>query len=459
ALRFVVMDWNRRDPDAAPRERTSNLPSSPSMEDDGEAEQPDHAAEHADGDPDTEDTFDADFANRALRDSTAIQDKFLAMLSHELRTPLTPALISISQLQHTVHTDFGDDPRLARPIAVARRSIETEVRIIEDLLDLLRVNRGKLRVRREKFDLCAAVREVATVFEQTAEQKGVAFTIDLPDEPAAVDGDRRRLEQVFWNVLDNAVKFTDSGSIRVVGRLTGAGTIEVDVIDTGVGITAEALPRVFFAFEQGGSGADEDAEEGDGRYGRTRIDGLGLGLALSKAIVDLHNGRLRARSSGLSKGSTFTVELLRADHDGPVGATPFDRTTEHHAGQRILLVDDHVDTASAMGRLLRKFGHEVTTVGSVASALEAIGAGAFDVLISDIGLPDGTGFDLIRQVPEPLRQRSIAVSGFGAPGDLRESASAGFREHLVKPITLEALNAAVKRARGRTTVSEAGEEA
>ncbi|MEM8875430.1 MAG: ATP-binding protein [Planctomycetota bacterium] len=392
--------------------------------------------------------LDSSVAQSALDSSSAIQDRFLAMLSHELRTPLTPALISISQLQHVIHNEFNNDPRLVKPLSVARKSIETEVRMIEDLLDLLNLNRGKLSINRNPFDIVETVRSVAEVFEPQAERKGVAVTIDMPDEAVMIDGDRARIEQVLWNVIDNAVKFTNAGNIRIVAKPTADGTVQVSVIDTGMGISAEALPRVFFAFEQGGRGADSDADEADDRYARTRIDGLGMGLALSKSIIDLHGGRLIARSAGIGKGSTFTVELdtTGARHHSAGDRPPLDAAGPGHS---ILLVDDHVDTAAAMGRLLRRFGHEVTTVGTVAEAVEAVEHNAFDILISDIGLPDGTGHDLIRRMPEPLRQRSIAVSGFGSDGDKRQSAAAGFREHLVKPITLDALNAAVDRARGK----------
>jgi CheY-like chemotaxis protein len=236
--------------------------------------------------------------------------------------------------------------------------------------------------------------------------------------------------------LKNAVKFTpEGGRITVRTRNTPSGQFEAAVSDTGIGIDAEILPRVFDAFEQGGKGITR------------QFGGLGLGLAISRALAEQHGGRLSAASEGPGKGATFFLRLpVVAKASQPSEKVPDGAGTRDVLSDcRVLLVDDHIDTARAMGRLLKRWGCDVQTADSVASALKAADALKFDVLISDIGLPDGSGLDLIRQLKSRYPVKGIAVSGFGMEEDLNSSRSAGFSEHLVKPVDLGQLEMTLRK--------------
>ncbi|MES1211515.1 MAG: ATP-binding protein, partial [Acidobacteriota bacterium] len=259
----------------------------------------------------------------------------------------------------------------------------------------------------------------------------------------AVCADVPRLTQVFWNLLKNAFKFTpDGGSIRVRTR-DEAGGIAVEIADTGIGIGADLLPRIFDSFEQGE------------RSITRRFGGLGLGLAISKALVELHKGRIEVASGGAGEGATFTVWLPRLDPQSAVAACP--DAAEQEGGPpetrparplRILLVEDHMDTAAALADLLDLMGHQAVVAHDVASGLSAAetalaGAG-LDLVISDLGLPDGSGHHLMRELSARHGVRGIALSGYGTEKDVRASREAGFALHLTKPVDLERLRAALR---------------
>ena len=255
--------------------------------------------------------------------------------------------------------------------------------------------------------------------------------LDLAATRHYVWADSARLAQVFWNLIRNAVKFTPPGGSIVLGSFnTSHGRLEVSVMDSGVGIAADSLPRIFDAFEQGS------------RAVTRRFGGLGLGLAISKTLVEMHGGTIHARSDGPDQGSTFTVELAAI-------ANPATRATRHgdqpkdRKGLRILLVEDHEMTARVMGRLLKGLDHDVQTAGTVQGALQVANKQNFDLLISDLGLPDGSGLDLMRQLGEMYHLKGIAVSGYGMEEDVRRSRDVGFSAHLTKPISLEKLQAAI----------------
>jgi signal transduction histidine kinase len=368
----------------------------------------------------------AEAANRA-------KDHFLAVLSHELRTPLTPVLTAIQTMEA--------DPNLAvefrEPVQMIRRNVQLEVKLIDDLLDLTRVSRGKLELNLQPTEAHESIRQVISICSSDLRGKRLSITTDLSAKQCTVRADPARLQQILWNLLKNAVKFTpEGGSISVTTRDDPAGQFEASVSDTGIGIDPEILPKVFDAFEQGGKGITR------------QFGGLGLGLAISRALAEQHGGRLFATSEGLGKGSTFFLRLPIVAVDAGASNTVLPQTKANRDALndcRILLVDDHLDTARAMGRLLKRWGCDVQTADSVASALKAADALKFDVLISDIGLPDGSGLDLIRQLKARYPVKGIAVSGFGMEEDLTSSRSAGFSEHLVKPVDLGQLEVTLRK--------------
>jgi nitrogen-specific signal transduction histidine kinase/ActR/RegA family two-component response regulator len=366
----------------------------------------------------------AEAANRA-------KDQFLAVLSHELRTPLTPALVAAELLER--RTDLPPD--VGEAAAMIRRNVELEVKLIDDLLDLTRVTRGKLQLDRAPVDLHETVKHAAEACGGEARAKGLTLALDLQAAPAAVMGDATRLQQVLWNLVKNAVKFTPAGGRVTVRtrRPAGADRVQVEVADTGVGIDPAVLPRIFDAFEQGGAAVTR------------QFGGLGLGLAISKALVELHGGTLTAASDGPGRGATFVLALPAAAAGPAAPVRPAARNGDGLAGVRVLLVEDNADTARVMGRVLQGWGCAVTAAGSVAAAAAAAGEGAFDLVLSDLGLPDGSGHDLMRQLAARHGLRGIALSGYGMEADVRESLAAGFAEHLTKPVDLERLEAALRR--------------
>ena len=370
---------------------------------------------------------EADQANRA-------KDKFLAVLSHELRTPLTPVMMCITAM------DMDPDlpPAVRDNIAMIRRNVELETKLIDDLLDLSRVTAGKLRLNLEAVDVNEAVRHVCQTCRPFILEKAIRLHCDLPGTAQPVRADNARLQQVLWNLLKNAAKFTpDGGKIDVSVCTTSSQRVRIEVRDTGIGIAPEVLPRIFDAFEQG-----------DARITR-QFGGMGLGLAISKALVEMHGGSIVAHSAGEQQGSTFTVELPAAAPAAQV--TPADRRGAGSNGSiRVLVVEDHADTAAVLGRLLSAYGHTVRTAGSAAAALQLAATEPFDVLVSDIGLPDATGYDLMREIAGRFAIKGIAMSGYGMDEDLRKSREAGFSDHIIKPIDVARLEQAIRRLVGPT---------
>lgn len=368
---------------------------------------------------------EAEQANRA-------KDQFLAMLSHELRTPLTPVLLATTLLERS-----PDLPRhLCEQAQMIRRNVELEARLIDDLLDLTRVSRGKLQLNLTTTD----VQEVlGRAVEICGAERGSDLVMELGAARHHVRGDPARLQQVFWNLMNNAAKFTPVGRrITIRSRnVEDDGVIEIDVSDTGVGIEPEILPRLFNAFEQG-----------DSTRAR-RFGGLGLGLAITKALVEAHGGTVTARSGGLGMGATFTVRLpvvAPAPERGLEPAEQGEQSMQKRA--RVLLVEDHDETLQVMAMLLTRLGHEVTTASTIKGALAAAGEKRFDLVISDLGLPDGLGYELMRSLGAGERLRGIALSGYGMSEDIRLSREAGFAEHLVKPVDLRKLEEAMARVLG-----------
>jgi PAS domain S-box-containing protein len=358
------------------------------------------------------------------------KDHFLAALSHELRTPLSPVVLTIAAME----SDPDLPVRFRKNVAMIRRNIELETRLIDDLLDLNRVTSGKMHLQVQPTHMHAVLAQaIQTCASETAAKK-LNIQLDLHADNDLVNADPARLQQIFWNFLRNAAKFTpEGGSIFI--RTENIGAIaRLEVRDTGVGIEPEFLPKVFDAFEQG-----------DSKITR-QFGGLGLGLAICKAIMDIHGGAIRAHSDGPGRGATFTVELPVAfiTEQEVVAAQPL-RYKGPDGHLRVLLVEDHPDTREVLVKLLNAANYAVKAASSVEAALHLAASEGFDVVISDLGLPDGTGYDLMRQLRDRHGIKGIALSGYGMEQDQRRSREVGFLDHVVKPVDVNQLVAVIQR--------------
>src|SRR5438067_2428130 len=346
---------------------------------------------------------EAERANRA-------KDQFLAALSHELRTPLTPVLMSAAALEH----EPGIEPELRRQFGMMRRNVELEARLIDDLLDLTRVSHGKLQLLVSgPIDVHSLLAHSEQIVWSDARKKSLALHLELTANEHHVAGDAARINQVFWNLLKNAIKFTPPGGhITVWTANPTQGQFVLTVSDNGIGIDQETLPFVFRAFEQG-----------DIR-GLQPCSGLGLGLSISKAIVELHGGTIRAESAGPGLGAVFTVELstvLPFPEAQIQTSQPRRFTGKSH---RLLVVEDHEPTLAVLTRLLREHGHDVMPASSVQDALALASHHTFDFVISDLGLPDGSGIDLMMQLRTDYGLRGVALTGYGMAEDLAKTGPA-----------------------------------
>jgi PAS domain S-box-containing protein len=363
-------------------------------------------------------------AKEAAEAALRAKDDFLAVLSHELRTPLTPVLASASALE--ARPDLPPD--LREDLGVIRRNAEHEARLIDDLLDLTEILRGQARLHVEAVDVHAVLHAALEDCRAVIEAKRLEVSLGPWAGQRHAWADPRRLRQVFWNLLDNAIKFTpEGGRIALRSSNDTSGRLVIQVADTGLGIEAGALERIFDAFEQ----AVRTVRAGRG--------GLGLGLSLCRRLVEMHGGRLTAASEGSGRGATFILELATiADVVAP-SSPPSSPAGAGRTGLSILLVEDHEDTLRVVARLLGRLGHSVRAARGVAEALDLAARERFDLLVSDIGLPDGSGLDVMRAVRGRHGLRGIALSGFGREADIRRSREAGFEDHLVKPVDFQAL--------------------
>lgn len=368
------------------------------------------------------------------------KDDFLAALSHELRTPLNPALLLASER--------AKDPSLPEDVRcdfmAVREDIELEARLIDDLLDLTRISRGKLHLDLRPVDLHQFLRASWERLKAEAAEKALQVDFELAPTPAWVQADPVRLQQVFWNIIRNAVRFTHAqGRVTIRSYASEAAWWSVEIADNGVGIEPPELNRIFVPFEQGNHGH--------------RFGGLGLGLAISRRLVEQHGGRINARSEGRGRGACFTIELPATTEPNGQSNDPMapDAREGNHAvpARRILLVEDHDQTRATLARLLTQRGHDVSTAETIEEALVCAQTFAFDLVLSDVGLPDGTGHDLITRLREKRPVfRGIALSGYGMESDVRRSLAAGFSAHLTKPVDIQALEKLLREP----AVSEAG---
>ena len=363
------------------------------------------------------------------------KDHFLAMLSHELRTPLTPVISALESLE-TEPTQTEDTKA---SMAMIRRNIELETQLIDDLLDFTRIARDKMQLRFAPVDAHQAVSNVVEICRAEARFKRLHVHLNLQAKSCHVTADAAKFQQIIWNLLKNAIKFTpEGGDITISSDNPSETVFIVSVRDTGIGMEPEVMQRIFDPFEQGNRSFEH------------RFGGLGLGLAISKSLAQAHGGTLTAQSDGSNRGSTFTLSM-QALPKGEAASVASKAVTEcARKGLKILLVDDHHDTCAALEKLLTRRGHLIAVSHDVRSAMEAAVRNKFDLLISDIALPDGTGMDLMMQLRAIANVPGIAISGFGNNGDIERSLQAGFSEHLIKPIKLDNLEAAIERALSAT---------
>ncbi|HST30866.1 MAG TPA: ATP-binding protein [Chthoniobacterales bacterium] len=371
-----------------------------------------------------------------LISANAAKDQFLALLSHELRNPLSPVIAMVSELE-------ASTPRSAKlwqALEVIRRNVELEARLIDDLLDVTRIAKGKLQLTLEIVDVHEILRRAYEICRDDVDRKSIEMKFDLKADDVHVEGDPARLQQIFWNLIKNSVKFTPAnGCVTIATSNSGPSEIEIRVIDTGIGIESDKIDKIFNAFEQGQTSITR------------RFGGLGLGLAISKAMVDAHRGKIRVESAGKDKGATFTVQLKTvpapivstngADHEKADSEGKQVRSRKH----RLLLVDDHVDTCTGMKLMLERRGYDISVAHSADQALKKARSEHFDLLISDIGLPDRDGYELMSELHKSRGLPGIALSGFGAEADVSKARDAGFSEHLTKPINFERLENAIRR--------------
>ncbi len=371
---------------------------------------------------------------RSARAASAAKDQFLAVLSHELRTPLTPIFAILAAIER--YPDVSE--KIRADLLVINRNLQLEARLIDDLLDLTRINKGKVSLLQETIDIHNLIRSVRQLCQVAIDSQQVRFEMQLAAPRYHLLGDAGRLQQVLWNLFSNAIKFTPSGGvIEVRTSVTAGHEFQIELTDSGRGIGPEMLESIFQPFEQGDHSVPP------------QFGGLGLGLAIAKGIVDAHEGRIRAESPGIGLGATFIVTLPLPATQLIPHAPPFQTQTPavpKVAG--ILLVDDHQDTLEFMRRFLTLSGHQVSTASSYRKALSLGQQQDFDLLISDIGLPDGNGYELMQALQALSGIKGIALSGYGMKADVDRSVAAGFSAHLTKPCDMSVLNATIEKVLG-----------
>ena len=364
------------------------------------------------------------------------KDNFLAVLSHELRTPLTPVVLGMSMLLD--RTDLC--PKVREILEMVRRNVDFEAMLIDDLLDVTRISRGKVELRKQRVQLGTVIQRAVDVCRPDLEAHNLHLELNLGAAGLCwIEADVSRLQQVFWNLLNNAIKFTPAGGCVGIRCLPEENCVVAEVYDNGIGMEEGSLSRVFNAFEQVESSITQQR------------GGLGLGLAICKAMVGMHGGVIEAQSGGRDKGATFRIRLPLAAPAGPLatdGSAGVSKTAslpqQSVRPLRILLVEDHGVTAQLTKMVLSAAGHRVEMASNVATALRLAGQKPFDLIVSDLGLPDGSGHELMRMLVERgHRFPGIALSGYGMDDDLRRSREAGFATHLTKPASPKAIIEAI----------------
>jgi two-component system CheB/CheR fusion protein len=363
-------------------------------------------------------------AEEALQEADRAKDEFLATLAHELRSPLAPLKNAVELLRNP-----GAEPAWCRE--VIERQVAHLTRLIDDLLDVSRITRDKLELRRDAVEISELIRSAVDASRPTVQGYGQRLVVELPPESIYVDGDFVRLTQVLTNLLTNAAKFTEgAGTIRLSAS-SGEGEVSISVADTGIGLEEADLTRVFDKFYQ------------SPRRGDRFLGGLGIGLALVRRLVELHGGSVQARSEGLGRGSELIVRLPKAPPPAVAGQRSPARAVRSSAeNKRVLIVDDNVDSADSLARLLQSLGHHTATEYDGESAVERVQTFEPLVVLLDLGMPGVDGFEVCRRLragATASRPRIVAMTGWGREQDRARTLAAGFDAHLVKPVDLAAL--------------------
>jgi PAS domain S-box-containing protein len=381
-----------------------------------------------------------------------IKDEFLSTLSHELRTPLTAIVGWVTLLRR--HASLPP-AQVSAALETIYRNARAQARIIEDLLDMSRIVAGKIRLQPEALDLGDLIHAATDGIRPAADAKRIAVELLPMKDPVMVTGDAARLQQVLWNVLTNAVKFTPAGGRITVGMRLEGEQAEVRIQDTGIGIKPEFLPRVFERFRQG-----------DGSTTREH-GGLGLGLSIVRNLVELHGGSITAHSAGEGLGATFILRLPallmdRSAHAGDITASrrrpaAVEPVVSLH-GATVLVVDDDPDSRALLSRLLGDAGARVLEAKSAAGGIGMLQADRVDVILSDIGMPEMDGFEFIRQVRSDSAGRhapAIAVTAFARPEDRERCLAAGYQRYFAKPYSFTELASAINSLRGSAVAAAA----
>lgn len=371
---------------------------------------------------------DAHRAERELGHADRMKDEFLATLAHELRNPLAP----IRQAARVARSSGVSDEQLRWSTGIIERQVSHMALLLDDLLDVSRITRGILVLRRERVSLAEVIAAAVETSRPAIDTRAHALEVELPAAPVWVDADPLRLGQVLGNLLNNAAKYTDRGGrIRLWTSQPAAGTVAIHVRDSGIGLDAASLTRVFEMFSQ----VTSSIERSEG--------GLGIGLALVRGLVEMHGGRVEARSDGPGRGSEFVVQLPLPATTGDVAAPPSRARALPPAPRRILVADDNVDAAESLALLLRLEGHVVEVVHDGAQAVAAAARVRPDVALLDIGMPRLNGYEAAQRLRaiaaggEPMLL--VAVTGWGQRDDRRRASAAGFDHHLTKPVDFERL--------------------
>jgi PAS domain S-box-containing protein len=387
-------------------------------------------------------------ARRHAEEADRLKDEFLATLSHELRTPLTSILGWASMIRN----GEVEGPSAARAIETIERNARSQARLIDDLLDVSRIITGNLRLDLHPLNFAPIVDAALDALRPTADAKGIRLQTRFFAEECLVKGDPNRLRQVIWNLLSNAIKFTQRGGSVQIDLHCVESTAQLSVSDTGEGIAAEFLPYVFDRFRQA-----------EGSISRKQ-GGLGLGLAVVRHLVELHGGRISAESEGLGKGSVFTVDLpLAQERRDPARAEERRREVERRRsrsdsirldGLHVLLVEDDEDSRKLLGTMLKRYGARVTSTMSAKEALSVFEGELPDLLISDIGMPDEDGYELIRKLRSAPPDKggltpAIALTGYASRKDRERALTAGYQQHIAKPVEQADIITAVAALVGR----------
>jgi signal transduction histidine kinase/ActR/RegA family two-component response regulator len=399
---------------------------------------------------------DEQAARRQEEAANRAKDVFLATLSHELRTPLNAIVgwLGVMRLRGCGEAEFAEG------LDVIERNTQAQVKLIEDVLDVSRIVSGKLRLDIRDCDLVQVIKAGIAVVRPTAKSRDITLDVQLDPAASRASCDATRIQQVMWNLLSNAIKFTPKGGTVWVKLVQEQSSWRLSVSDNGQGVSPELLPHIFDRFRQAESGT------------RRNFGGLGLGLSIVKHLTEMHGGTVEAHSAGEGLGTTFDVRLpiravrfaetdldTSAETSGEDAAPPAisDLPPIRLDGMRVLVVDDEADARRMLAKVLEGVGARVTTVGSVVEALaelaDATKEKGPDVLISDIGMPDQDGYDLIREVRRrggyPGNLPALALTAFAHSDNAREAISAGFQSHVSKPVNLRNLTAAIANLTGR----------